>query len=257
MDDSGSSPAQQSVVAGKVDIVLRPFDDTEPAPRALPQPSTLRINALPMAQTSFSQIESQPKEIAPTANTRTSLMSRSKWLQWIPPEEVPLPFLRVDQPQRSRFQSQSAPIRRIGWASTGNPRHFNDHNRSLSPECLGGFRLPPSIQAFRVQPDARFTDDVPFELLPPEIELTDFSNTARWLETLDLVITVDTSVAHLAGGLGLPVWILLPYAPDWRWGTDGETTRWYGSARLFRQPKPNDWQSVLQLVQQALETGAA
>jgi ADP-heptose:LPS heptosyltransferase len=117
--------------------------------------------------------------------------------------------------------------------------------------------LPPSIQAYRVQPDALFTDGLPFDLLPPEIKLTNFSDTARWLETLDLIITVDTSVAHLAGAMGIPVWILLPYAPDWRWGTDGETTRWYGSARLFRQPQPNDWQSVLQSVQQTLETGAA
>jgi ADP-heptose:LPS heptosyltransferase len=94
-------------------------------------------------------------------------------------------------------------------------------------------------------------------LRAPEIELNDFSDTARWLETLDLVITVDTSVAHLAGGLGIPVWILLPYAPDWRWGTEGETTRWYRSARLFRQPRPNDWLSVLQSVQESLETLAA
>jgi ADP-heptose:LPS heptosyltransferase len=112
--------------------------------------------------------------------------------------------------------------------------------------------LPTSIQAFRVQPDARFTDDVPFELLPPEIKLTNFSDTARWLETLDLVITVDTSVAHLAGGLGVHVWILLPYAPDWRWGTNGETTNWYGAARLIRQTKPSDWISVLHRIQNML-----
>jgi ADP-heptose:LPS heptosyltransferase len=95
---------------------------------------------------------------------------------------------------------------------------------------------------------------LPLALHAPEIELTDFSDTARWLETLDLVVTVDTSVAHLAGRLGIPVWILLPYAPDWRWGTDSETTRWYGSARLFRQPQPKDWLSVLQSVQESLET---
>jgi ADP-heptose:LPS heptosyltransferase len=101
------------------------------------------------------------------------------------------------------------------------------------------------------------SDNLPFNFHAPEIELTDFSDTARWLATLDLVVTVDTSVAHLAGGLGIPVWILLPYAPDWRWGTDGETTRWYGSARLFRQTRPNDWLSVLQSVQESLETIAA
>ena len=138
--------------------------------------------------------------------------------------------------------------------SAGNPEHFNDRNRSLDSESLSQFRLPASIQAFRVQPDTRLADNLTFALHAPEIELNDFSDTARWLETLDLVVTVDTSVAHLAGGLGIPVWILVPYAPDWRWGTDGETTRWYGSARLIRQPQPNDWLSVLQSVQESLET---
>jgi len=210
-----------------------------------------------LAQASFPKIEFQLETDSPTADTWISLMSLPDRLRWTPPDTAPLPYLRTDPTAPVRLGHSGAPIRRIGWVSAGNPDHFNDHNRSLSPECLGGFRLPPSIQAHRVQPDARFTDGLPFELLPPEIELTDFSDTARWLETLDLLITVDTSVAHLAGGLGLPVWILLPYAPDWRWGTDGETTRWYGSARLFRQPQPNDWQSVLQSVQQTLETGAA
>ena len=101
------------------------------------------------------------------------------------------------------------------------------------------------------------SDNLPLNSHASEIELNDFSDTARWLETLDLVVTVDTSVAHLAGGLGIPVWILVPYAPDWRWGTDGETTRWYGSARLIRQPQPNDWLSVLQSVQESLEPLAA
>ena len=210
-----------------------------------------------LAGASFSQIEFQLETSTPKADVWLSLMSLPDRLRWTPSDTAPPPYLRTHPTAPARLGHLGAPIRKIGWVSAGNPDHFNDHNRSLSPECLGGFRLPPSIQAFRVQPDARLTDGLPFELLPPEIELTDFCDTARWLETLDLLITVDTSVAHLAGGLGLPVWILLPYAPDWRWGTDGETTRWYGSARLFRQPRPNDWQSVLQSVQQALETGTA
>lgn len=210
-----------------------------------------------LAQASFPKIKFQLETASPTADTWISLMSLPDRLQWTPPDTAPPPYLRTHHTAPDRPVRPEALIRRIGWVSAGNPDHFNDHKRSLSPESHGGFRLPTSIQAFRVQPDARFNGELPFELLPPEIELTNFSDTARWLETLDLVITVDTSVAHLAGGLGIPVWILLPYAPDWRWGTEGKTTRWYGSARLFRQPKPNDWQSVLQSVQQALETGAA
>ena len=209
-----------------------------------------------LAQASFPEVEFQSEATVPTADTWISLMSLPDRLQWIPPEDSPPPYLRVNPTLPARQGYPTAPIRRIGWVSAGNPEHFNDRNRSLDSESLSQFRLPASIQAFRVQPDARMADELPFRLHAPEIELNDFSDTARWLETLDLVITVDTSVAHLAGGLGVPVWILLPYAPDWRWGTDGETTQWYGSARLFRQPQPNDWQSVLQSVQQALETMA-
>ena len=210
-----------------------------------------------LAQSSFPQIEFQPEETAPTANTWVSLMSLPDRLQWNPPKESPPPYLHVDPSLPSRQRRPKAPIRRIGWVSAGNPEHFNDRNRSLCPESLCPFRLPAPIQAFRVQPVPRMADELPFALHAPKIELTDFSDTGRWLETLDLVVTVDTSVAHLAGGLGIPVWILLPYAPDWRWGTEGETTRWYRSARLFRQPRPNDWLSVLQSVQESLERLAA
>jgi hypothetical protein len=254
MAESVFSPAQQTFVAGKVDLVLRPFDETEPSPSPLPHPLTPRVNELRLAQSSFPQIEFQPEETASPADTWVGLLSLPERLQWIPPEEAPLPYLQVDPPLPSRQPHPKAPIRRIGWVSAGNPEHFNDRNRSLGPESFGQFRLPASIQAFRVQPDTRLSDNLSFNSHAPEIELNDFSDTARWLETLNLVVTVDTSVAHLAGGLGIPVWILLPYAPDWRWGTDGETTRCYRSARLFRQPRPTDWQSVLQSVQESLET---
>ncbi len=210
-----------------------------------------------LARSSFPQIEFLSEETAPACDTWISLMSLPDRLQWIPPEVGPLPYLKVDPTQSPQPRHPNAPVRRIGWVSAGNLEHLNDRNRSLHSESLEHFRLPAAIQAFRVQPDARLSDDLPFDLHAPEVELTDFSATARWLNTLDLVVTVDTSVAHLAGGLGIPVWILLPYAPDWRWGTDGETSRWYGSARLIRQPRPNDWPSVLQSVQQALETLAA
>ena len=76
-------------------------------------------------------------------------------------------------------------------------------------------------------------------------ELKDFSDTAGLIENLDLVITVDTSVAHLAGALGKPVWILLPFAPDWRWLLDRSDSPWYSGARLFRQPEPGKWRPVL------------
>lgn len=83
-------------------------------------------------------------------------------------------------------------------------------------------------------------------------ELGDFAETAAAIANLDLVITVDTSVAHMAGALGKPVWILLPFFPDFRWLLDRSDGPWYPSARLFRQPSIGDWDSVMEAVQDAL-----
>ena len=83
-------------------------------------------------------------------------------------------------------------------------------------------------------------------------QLTDLAVTAAAIAELDLVITVDTSIAHLAGALGKPVWVLLTYLPDWRWMLYREDTPWYPTMRLFRQTEPDDWQGVLNRVSQAL-----
>jgi ADP-heptose:LPS heptosyltransferase len=83
-------------------------------------------------------------------------------------------------------------------------------------------------------------------------ELNDFAETAGLISQLDLVISVDTSVAHLAGALGKPVWLLLPFVPDWRWLLDREDSPWYPTLRLFRQPQRDDWASVFAKIQQEL-----
>jgi ADP-heptose:LPS heptosyltransferase len=83
--------------------------------------------------------------------------------------------------------------------------------------------------------------------------LTDYAETAALIESLDLVITVDTSVAHLAGALGKPVWILLPHAPDWRWLLGRNDSPWYSSARLFRQTTAGDWPGTLSRVMAELD----
>jgi ADP-heptose:LPS heptosyltransferase len=76
-------------------------------------------------------------------------------------------------------------------------------------------------------------------------ELADFDDTAAVLAGCDLLITVDTSVAHLAGAMGRPVWLLLPFSSDWRWTAQGDRSPWYPSVRLYRQSRPDDWESVL------------
>ena len=86
----------------------------------------------------------------------------------------------------------------------------------------------------------------------PVDELTDFGETAALIENLDLVITVDTSMGHLAGALGKPVWIMVPKAADWRWMLDREDSPWYPTARLFRQRNPGAWDAVLAEVTEAL-----
>ncbi len=87
--------------------------------------------------------------------------------------------------------------------------------------------------------------------------LPDYAETAALIAALDLLITVDTSVAHVAGALGKPAWLMLPHAPDWRWLLGRDDTPWYASLRLFRQPQPGDWDSVIAAVADALGSCAA
>jgi ADP-heptose:LPS heptosyltransferase len=90
-------------------------------------------------------------------------------------------------------------------------------------------------------------------LLDAGPHLTDWEETAAAIECLDLVISVDTAVAHVAGAMGKRVWTMLPYSPDWRWGLSGPATAWYPTMRLFRQPGIGDWRSVISSVQGELE----
>ena len=149
---------------------------------------------------------------------------------------------------------------KVGIAWSGNPKHANDGNRSMS---LATFRAGAAegCRYFTVQPDTR-EGDLPVlaawkEAADVGKDLRDFADTAALMEALDLVITVDTSVAHLAGALGRPVWILLPYGPDWRWMLDRADTPWYPTARLYRQPARGDWASVMARVKADLAALAA
>jgi tetratricopeptide (TPR) repeat protein len=137
----------------------------------------------------------------------------------------------------------------IGIAFAGNPEHGADRRRSIPSEL--DVRLPDiagvSFVNLQHGPSASGIG------LPDLTHwMTDYAETAALIENLDLVITVDTSVAHLAGALGKPVWVLLPHAPDWRWLLERSDSPWYRSARLFRQPAPGDWTSVLAQVTQEL-----
>ena len=147
---------------------------------------------------------------------------------------------------------------RVGLAWAGRPTHANDRNRSLPAAMLvtlagmAGVRLY-SLQVGRDgEAGDAFGDDI-IDLAP---ELEDFADTAAAMQALDLVITVDTSLAHLAGALGRPVWTLLPFIPDWRWQLDRDDSLWYPSMRLFRQQRLGDWPGAVGAVAGALRDAA-
>ena len=169
------------------------------------------------------------------------------------PREVP--YLAVDIQRALDWQKVFGELpqtgRRVGLAWQGNPKHRNDRNRSLSLGVLGGLLDSPGIQFLGLQKgigQAAIPKGI-FDLSPL---LVDFGETAAAILGLDLVISVDTAVAHLAGALGKPVWTLLPYAPDWRWLLHRDDSPWYPSMRLFRQPIAGDWASVIREVKTAL-----
>jgi hypothetical protein len=144
---------------------------------------------------------------------------------------------------------------RIGLAWSGNPAHCNDSNRSVALSDLLPL-LEYEAEWVSLQKDIR-AGDASLLGQRPDIshfgaQLRDFADTAALLENLDLVIAVDTSVAHLAGAMGKPLWLLLPFNPDWRWLLNRDDSPWYPTARLFRQPAIGDWPGVMEGVRKAL-----
>lgn len=183
-------------------------------------------------------------------------------------ETVPnrVPYLWAPVGQRAVWQERLGPrpgprqAPRIGIAWSGNARHQNDQNRSVPLETLQPLlALPAGFHC--LQRDLR-PGDLPAFAMCGNLtffggDLLDFADTAAMISQLDLVIAVDTAVAHLAGAMGWPVWVMLPFAPDWRWLQQGEATPWYPTARLFRQDAPGDWSGVIRKLCAALQVWLA
>lgn len=145
--------------------------------------------------------------------------------------------------------------KRIGLVWSGNEQHSNDHNRSVTLAQLLPY-LPSSFHYVSLQKELRAVDR---EALNQQSmvehygdELHDFSDTAALCELMDLVVSVDTSVAHLSAALGKPTWILLPFKPDWRWLLDRPESVWYPTARLYRQNKRGEWGNVFESIRDDL-----
>ena len=156
---------------------------------------------------------------------------------------------------------------RVGLCWSGNPKHRNDRNRSIPLKVFGDLLGPLGVRFYSLQKDVRPADQQEFHPWPfggvpgrsfvnLDPHLTDMRQTAHAISRLDLVITVDTAVAHLAASMGVETWILLPHVAEWRWGKEGSTTPWYPSVQLFRQPTKGDWRSVIRQVRAQLERRA-
>lgn len=172
-----------------------------------------------------------------------------------------VPYLQVEPSAKHKLPIPLGTRLKVGLAWAGRPTHANDRHRSTSLETLLPLAAVPGVTLYALQAGPRAAD-IHKQAHPALVgdlspHLKDFVDTARVIEQLDLVITVDTSMAHLAGALGKPVWVLIPYAPDWRWLIDGEHSRWYPTMRLFRQGPSCEWEDVIDDVAAELAALAA
>ncbi|GBG12756.1 uncharacterized protein NMK_0289 [Novimethylophilus kurashikiensis] len=169
-----------------------------------------------------------------------------------------IPYLFSDSIKTAEWQARLGQrcLLRIGLVWSGNTTHKNDRNRSLRFSQLASV-LDFPFEFHCLQKDIREED---LETLQQRTQIRihaddihDFSDTAALVDAMDIIISVDTSVAHLAGAMGKPLWLLLPYMPDYRWMLDRSDSPWYPNARLFRQPAIGDWEAVMLELKAALE----
>ena len=167
------------------------------------------------------------------------------------------PYLAVDESRRQKWTARlAAPGRRVALAWRGNPGHANDRNRSIPVDVLAPLLDRQDVTFVALQPGLTpaETDAVRARgnVVHLGDEVSDMADSAAILSLCDLTISVDTSLAHLAGALARPLWVLLPFAPDWRWAWPQDKNLWYPHARLFRQAQPGDWPAVIADVARAL-----
>ncbi|MCP5364302.1 MAG: glycosyltransferase family protein [Hyphomicrobiales bacterium] len=223
------------------------------------QPSLRRLFELSFKDGPVSQVVAKGQQL-PMCDLHVPMMSLphvlGTTLETIPAD---VPYLRADPADQARWahRLRDVPGPRVGLVWAGNPLHGNDQNRSMPASAFGPLIVnSPQATFFSLQvgPSAgvgMFADGTVRDLAP---ELTDFADTAAVLDTLDLVISVDTAVAHLAGALGKPVWLMIPSVPEWRWLLAREDSPWYPTMRLFRQDRAGDWAGVVDRVSSALRT---
>ncbi|MDR3404797.1 MAG: tetratricopeptide repeat protein [Chthoniobacter sp.] len=189
----------------------------------------------------------------PHFDQHISLLGLPMALRAFDPLRTTGPYLRANPELRAAWRGRLRATSkfRVGLAWAGNSKHVDDDRRSVDPGLLVALLRLPGIEVYSLQ--LKMPNGLPSGLAEAGLidlaeQITDFADTAAFMEELDLIISVDTAVAHLAGALGRPVWTLLPFVPDWRWGLEREDTPWYPTMRLFRQPALGDWDAVIQRV---------
>ena len=167
-----------------------------------------------------------------------------------------VPYLRAPTERVAAWRTRLPVGRRVGLVWSGKPSHKNDRNRSILFAQLKPILAQPGVSFVSLQREVRAADVAGLAQWPNlvriEEALADFADTAAVIEQLDLVIAVDTAVAHLAGALGKPVFVLISYIQDWRWLAGRADSPWYPTARIFRQPAPGDWDSAIAAAARAL-----
>ncbi len=173
-----------------------------------------------------------------------------------------IPYLHAHAAIVAKWRDRVAPLpgKRVALAWAGQASHANDRNRSVALKLLEPLLASAGISFVSIQRDLRGDDETLLAQYPNVThvggQLADMADTAAVIDLVDLTIAVDTSVVHLAGAMARPAWVMLPYAPDWRWGLSGEHSPWYPDVRLFRQPAPGDWPSVVAQLRDALDVFA-
>lgn len=199
----------------------------------------------------------------PQADWHVSLLSLSR-LFTFDAASIPAParYLQPSPAKAGRWlhRLRELPGPKIGLVWAGNPDYRNDRTRSMTLETLAPLAMVSGVSFISLQkgPAAAQALHPPagMRLYDWTDELADFAETAALASCLDLIISVDTAVAHLAGALGRPVWTLLPFPADWRWLADRSDSPWYPSMRLFRQTPPGGWDPVVEEVQSHLRSWA-
>ena len=167
-----------------------------------------------------------------------------------------VPYLGV--PEEARKKADAIPWAigkfHVGLAWSGNPAYRLDQLRSIPFSKFEPLYSLSGLQFFSIQVGSAASelDSLQNPVVDLQSAIEDMGDTAALISHLDLVITVDTAVAHLAAALGKPTWVLLPFVPDWRWLIGRNDSPWYPTVRLFRQPRPRDWKAVIELVQNEL-----